>query len=303
MIISRIALVSRSKDIETLRERLGDVAESHDRDDAVDPNVASRVAFVFGDDIDALIDAARTLYESEPVARAVLERCDSLLSSETGDGLLSVLTGTERLPVDPARSEPALYAIGCALTALWASVGIEPRVVVGTGSCEITAAQAAGALTLDDGMRLAVARGRAMSQTASSEASNGVEAVLQEIAINEPSSELLNPLTGAKTTADDMRDAGYWMREPNSTLSQNQALSLIEEQSIDIIVSLGHAISPKSTDKAVIGVPDVDGGFAECVGEAYEAGLKVDFKGLFAGEKRRRISVPGYPFQRRRHWV
>ena len=29
----------------------------------------------------------------------------------------------------------------------------------------------------------------------------------------------------------------------------------------------------------------------------------MDFTGLFAGEERRRISVPGYPFQRQRHWV
>ena len=37
--------------------------------------------------------------------------------------------------------------------------------------------------------------------------------------------------------------------------------------------------------------------------EAYEAGQEVSFEELFAGETRRRIALPGYPFQRRRHWV
>jgi len=41
----------------------------------------------------------------------------------------------------------------------------------------------------------------------------------------------------------------------------------------------------------------------EAVARAYEAGLAIDFRGLFAGEGRRRISLPGYPFQRRRYWV
>ena len=35
----------------------------------------------------------------------------------------------------------------------------------------------------------------------------------------------------------------------------------------------------------------------------YEAGLDVSFTELFEGETRCRISLPGYPFRRRRHWV
>ena len=41
----------------------------------------------------------------------------------------------------------------------------------------------------------------------------------------------------------------------------------------------------------------------EAVAKEYEAGASVSFDGLFAGEERRRISVPGYPFQRRSYWI
>ena len=44
-------------------------------------------------------------------------------------------------------------------------------------------------------------------------------------------------------------------------------------------------------------------GFAAAVAEAYEAGLRINFEGLFAGETRRRISLPDYPFERRRYWI
>ena len=49
--------------------------------------------------------------------------------------------------------------------------------------------------------------------------------------------------------------------------------------------------------------PNGDAGFVRAVAEAYEAGLPIAFTGLFAGETRRRISVPVYPFERRRYWV
>ena len=44
-------------------------------------------------------------------------------------------------------------------------------------------------------------------------------------------------------------------------------------------------------------------GFVKAVAGAYEAGLAVSFEGLFAGETRRRVLLPSYPFQRRRHWI
>ena len=45
-----------------------------------------------------------------------------------------------------------------------------------------------------------------------------------------------------------------------------------------------------------------DGEFAEAVAAAYEAVVDISFAGLFAGGSRRRISVPGYPLQRRSYW-
>ena len=48
---------------------------------------------------------------------------------------------------------------------------------------------------------------------------------------------------------------------------------------------------------------EVRDSFVEAVAGAYEAGLEVSFEGLYEGEMRRRISLPGYPFQRQRYWI
>ena len=44
-------------------------------------------------------------------------------------------------------------------------------------------------------------------------------------------------------------------------------------------------------------------GFLKAVACAYEAGLTVSFRALYAGEYRRRVSLPGYPFEPRRFWI
>ena len=107
------------------------------------------------------------LYESEPVARAVLDRCDEVLREVRGASLLDVMfgrVGGEGELNDTAWEQPALYALECALTALWASVGIRPDVVLGHSIGELAAAQAAGVFSLEDGMRFACTRGELMSK-------------------------------------------------------------------------------------------------------------------------------------------
>jgi len=64
-------------------------------------------------------------------------------------------------------------------------------------------------------------------------------------------------------------------------------------------VILSTLVSPPGNGEA----PDSGPGIVEAAAGAYQAGLDVSFGGLFAGEVRRRVALPGYPFQRRRHWI
>ena len=61
-------------------------------------------------------------------------------------------------------AQPALFALQCALARLWRDTGIEPCVVTGHSVGEYAALYAAGALSLDDGLRLTIERGRLMQQ-------------------------------------------------------------------------------------------------------------------------------------------
>ncbi|MGO1121116.1 type I polyketide synthase, partial [Rhodovibrionaceae bacterium A322] len=109
-----------------------------------------------------------------PVYQAVLERCDGALaqldkelgeaSPWQGQSLLEVLkTGTEETLAETHWTQPALYAVGCGLAALWRSWGLAPQAVAGHSLGEYAAAQVAGVFDLEAGLRLVAQRGRLMA--------------------------------------------------------------------------------------------------------------------------------------------
>ena len=130
------------------------------------PQTPDRVAFVYTGQGSQWSGMGKALYESEPVARAVLDRCEEVFRQRRGSSLLDVMfarEGAQGELGDTAWEQPALYALECALTALWSSVDVKPNVVLGHSVGEIAAAQAAGVFSLEDGMRFAATRGSLLS--------------------------------------------------------------------------------------------------------------------------------------------
>ena len=304
------------QDAASLRQSL--TAHAH-ADTEPGPRTATKVAFVYTGETDQWVSMGGALYAREPVVRAVLDCCDAVLGENRGASLLEAMfggPGAEGGLSDPAWARPATYALACGLTALWASVGIRPSVVAGQGAGEIAAAQAAGVFGLEDGLRLAAA------------GSDG-ETALDGVAIAAPSIGLVSSLTGRVMEPDQALDGTYWRRQaaddPAPLSGCAKALAAL---GVDVVIEIGpDAVLapllaeawPKTADNETAptllsslrqspggeeeAAGHADGDFVEAVARAYEAGLGVSFAGLFAGETRRRISLPGYPFQRRRFWL
>ena len=321
-------------DMQSLRAGLTKLTETDATPDKPDPQPVTKVAFVYTGEGNQWVGMGEALYNSEPVVRAVLDHCDTVVRAERGASLLDVMFGHAEAAGDlndADWAQPALYALECALTALWASVGIRPNVALGHGTGEIAAAQAAGVLTLEDGLRFALTRGTLMAALPGvdpNQSLDGLEVAFAESEVSPPSLTLVSGVTGQVVDADSPLDGAYWRMQACETAAFSAGVSTLAELGVDAVIEigpgavLGPQVNPEWPDSSngkeattsplvlasLMRPSDEDSqehstGFAEAVAGAYDAGLALSFEGMFAGESRRRISLPSYPFQRRRHWV
>jgi acyl transferase domain-containing protein len=106
------------------------------------------------------------LMREYPVFRDAIDECDRLIQEYAGWSLRAQLeTTADASQLEHTQyAQPAIVAIEIALARLWESWGIVPAAVVGHSVGEIAAAHIAGALTLDEAMRIVVHRGRLMER-------------------------------------------------------------------------------------------------------------------------------------------
>ncbi len=125
-------------DAEDLKQSLGEVA---DGERAVVENAASEAAFLFTGQGSQWVGMGRALYETDGAARAVLDRCDEVVREMRGRSLLDAMfgegdesagsAGADDDLDDTTWTQPALYALGCALAEAWRGVGVRPSAVFG----------------------------------------------------------------------------------------------------------------------------------------------------------------------------
>jgi len=158
----RLAFVAASRDevIAELDKWLLRYGDSSSRDDRP---IGPKQVFVFSGQGSQWAGMGRELVE-EPVFRSTLTACDSALRAISDWSLLEELEAPEeasRLRYTEV-AQPAICAVQLGLAALWRNWGVEPDLVVGHSVGEVAAAHVCGALSLEEAMRIAWERGRAM---------------------------------------------------------------------------------------------------------------------------------------------
>ena len=163
----RLAIVANS--VDQLRATLAAYGAGQDSNLSAGQARSNRqpeIAFLFTGQGAQYVEMGRALYDTQPVFRATLDRCDELLRPYMGQSVLAALYPDSALRGQPpaidlmAIAQPALFAIEYALTEVWKSWGIRPSIVAGHSVGEVVAACVAGVFSLADGLKLVAERGR-----------------------------------------------------------------------------------------------------------------------------------------------
>ncbi|MFD3486531.1 SDR family NAD(P)-dependent oxidoreductase [Streptomyces sp. NPDC058665] len=107
----------------------------------------------------------RGLLRQEPAFAAALAEVDQLVSAEAAFSVLDVVRAGEQV-TECAKVQPVLFALQIALAATWRAHGVETAGVIGHSMGEVAAAVVAGALSLEDGVKVICRRSALLTRIA-----------------------------------------------------------------------------------------------------------------------------------------
>ncbi|HSS77098.1 MAG TPA: amino acid adenylation domain-containing protein, partial [Thermoanaerobaculia bacterium] len=132
-----------------------------------------------------------------------------------------------------------------------------------------------------------------------------------------PSIPFVSNLTGQWISAAEATEPGYWVRHLRHTVrfatglatlavldgvllevGPGRTLGTLARQHPDLagrplVASLRHPQDQQPDQETLL----------RALGQLWLAGARLDWRGFYAGETRRRIPLPSYPFERRRYWI
>ena len=234
---------------EQLRQELLSLSQAEAVTEGSTSRESVKVAFMFTGQEIPWGRCAEDLYQGEPVARAALDRCDELVRAERGVSLLNVMFGRNGLETGqhgPEWELPGLYALQCALTAQWASLGIRPSTIVAGGFGWLAAAQAAGMFSLEDGLRLAAGLGMVMKEQPEQDTATtlrGLEDAMGVLNPGMPSISLIDCSSGLRREAPGIADFVGESRQVQGAYDLVGCAKSLADLEVDVVLQVGPATS------------------------------------------------------------
>jgi acyl transferase domain-containing protein len=140
--------------------------------------------------------------------------------------------------------------------------------------------------------------------------------IARGVVMNPPRVPWVSNVTGTWITADDLADPAYWARHMRSTIRFAEGIGrlLAEPERVFLEVGPGATLGtlvkqhPAAAADRVAVATLREGGseldlLLEAVGRLWIAGVEVDWSGFHGGERRRKVGLPTYPFERQRYWI
>ncbi|HEX6097852.1 MAG TPA: beta-ketoacyl synthase N-terminal-like domain-containing protein [Thermoanaerobaculia bacterium] len=227
------------------------------------PAHTPRVVFLFPGPDARYAGMGRDLHEREPVYRETLETCLSQLREHGIDLRDLLFSGDDAALRDPRIARAAVFATELGLARLWMSWGVAPAATIGHSIGELVAACIADGTTLDAALRV-IAEGA-------------------ELPAAMPAGAELEHRLRSESPSAVLLEVG-----PGRTLSALARHILGGDRTI--VSSLG---DPGHEQEQL----------REAVARLWTAGVGIDWRGLHADARRRRVALPTYPFERQRCWI
>jgi amino acid adenylation domain-containing protein len=269
------------------------------------------LAFVFSGEVEPGFGG--DLYRCEPAFRRAIDRGFAALGPgmDADPRRLLFPTDSERAEsrrrwADPALALPLTVLFELAVFELWTSMGIKPDCVIGHGWGDFAAGVAAGVLKSEELLPLLVlaARGQA-----------GPGAAWDACEFRPPGIRLCSSTSGGEIDGAVACDPSYWASITRNSPRWAEALSAARANGLGLFLDMGGGTAAGAALRGESGAEllesiagDADrkaGGerLLLSLGRLWQLGRKVNWTALSDGETPTKVSLPSYPFDRKRFWL
>ncbi|MEK5237491.1 beta-ketoacyl synthase N-terminal-like domain-containing protein [Paenibacillus sp. FSL L8-0470] len=203
---------------------------------------------------------------------------------------------------DSALQEQATYAltVQISLFKLWESWGIHPSGCQGTGSGLFAAAYACGLLTYADALYLGCSFTAALATSGEAQGTfvRSYRQRVSSLKTGPMKVPLAAPPGRGPMTHTEWSNSDFWTAYLTDALEDGTSLQTSSKNEKDRLVL-----------DMNLGEPSESHGTTEwksvylLLGKVWMEGCPVNWKAYYQGERRRRIELPAYPFERTRCWV
>ncbi len=146
-------------------------------------------------------------------------------------------------------------------------------------------------------------------------------ALASNVAFNPPRIPYISNVTGTWITNEQVGDPGYWAQHMCQTVRFADGVAALLQKTESILLEVGpgqslcsfvkqHPACERQRMPLVMStLPSVYERSSEfsfllnTLGKLWLSGVTLDWKGFYAHEKRRRVPLPTYPFERQRYWI
>lgn len=295
------------------------------------------IALVFSAEAPLNRQAAAELYRTEAVFRKHADSCLDLLTPEikpqvanffASDSSSRVHGSTADVQDEVLPTHQALFITEFALAQLWKHWGLEAKAVIGCGIGEFVAGCVAGIFSLQDALRIIALRQKLIqslpAEHPSSLPQSGImnstaslfAEVLQRFQMSPPKLPYLSSITGEWITSEQACSARFWTEQLRGPVRLGDAFAKLLNQGTAAFLEVGPARETRSfalTGSAVedkqkpillCSLPGTHQNepaisvLLSCVGKLWLKGWTPNWEKFHEGERRSRIPLPTYPFER-----
>ncbi len=144
------------------------------------------------------------------------------------------------------------------------------------------------------------------------------EQLASQIKFQAPSIPMISTLNGQTLPAGYVPDASHWRHHTRRTVRFMSGMENLLEQGYElfleigpksILSKLGQQCTREEQGKTVLWLPSLTSSkedwlvMLESLAALYRQGIAVNWDGFYQGYRCKQISLPNYPFQRRRYWL